>query len=391
MTSSAFETILDDCLARVQAGEPLEYCLEDYPQFARELRPLLGVAQSVQTLPPPPMNQVQIDAGMSLMLSRVEARQATKMASPAAPSFWQLVRGLCDSFFKPALAGGLAAMAIALLGIWLYSLRSGIGTQLSDPDPVSPAAIAVATDSPESTALPAQPAEAPQVAALPPPQIFLGPSALPDTDLSEAVVETAPSELPAPEAGQSSPGVPVPTTAAGPLAGAPETSPERGSDPAAAAPINCTNSYFFSPAPESCPRFPAQVSNGAFQAFQHGWMVWLPNGDLGGNDLIYVLYETGLYDVFIDTWITGEPISDESVVAPAGLSQPIRGFGKVWRTQPGVAESLGWAIEGEIGYELVWQDEAPTDFEARRYIQMGDTTLIQLSHSLQSGIWQLQE
>ena len=391
MTSSAFETILDDCLTRVQAGEPLEYCLEDYPQFAHELRPLLGVAGSVRTLPPPPLNQVQIDAGMSLMLSRVEARQSKKKG-PAGPSIFQQLQQIFDSFFKPVLTGGLAIVAMMLLGVWLYTLRGGLGDFQANDELVSPPAIAVVTELDPTTAAPPTNVDSAQVVPLPPPQISSEPFTLPDIDLAVAEVEAPASELPAPEVGQSQPVLPAPTTTAepGPIVGVPATdsaAPAAG----AAASIACPNSYFFAPAPESCPRFQAQLSNGAFQAFQHGWMVWLPNGDLAGNDLIYVLYDTGQYDVFVDTWMTGEPISDESLVAPAGFGQPIRGFGKIWRTQPGVAESLGWAIEGETGYELIWQDETPTEVEALRYIQVGETTLIQLSHSLQSGLWTLSE
>ncbi|RMF41597.1 MAG: hypothetical protein D6755_12440, partial [Anaerolineae bacterium] len=50
---SPLESILDECLARMQAGESLEACLESYPQWAEELRPLLELGTMLQTLAVP--------------------------------------------------------------------------------------------------------------------------------------------------------------------------------------------------------------------------------------------------------------------------------------------------------------------------------------------------
>jgi len=59
---------------------------------------------------------------------------------------------------------------------------------------------------------------------------------------------------------------------------------------------------------------------------------------------------TGEWLVFADTWQESEPESDPSIVAPDGLHQPIRGFGKIWRDNPEIREALGWGLDPEFGH-----------------------------------------
>ena len=384
MTSSAFETVLDECLSRVQAGEPLEYCLEEYPQLADDLRPLLGVAHSVRSLPPPPLNQRQIDAGMALMLARVQGQptsQERMRAVPAGPSLLEQLQIVISKLFKPALTAGFAVVAVFVFGVWIYTLRGGLPGSQDTTDiasvPIVPTAV-VGEPTRESAASVA----AAEITILPPPAVVTY-----EEMESEAADDAGPdqeaevSELPMPDA--AAPSLPVPAPTEVNPTGPSTTGPAVGGTQ-----VGCSALYFFDPSPETCPRFPAQTSTGAAQPFENGWMIWLPNGDLAGSDLIYVLYDNGMYDVFVDSWVTGQPLGDDSLVVPAGLSQPIRGFGKIWREQPGVAAALGWATNGEFGYEITWQDEQPNDLEAVRYIELNETTIVQLSHSMQSGIWQ---
>jgi hypothetical protein len=84
----------------------------------------------------------------------------------------------------------------------------------------------------------------------------------------------------------------------------------------------------------------------AFQQFQGGFMVWS-----GPDGPIYAFYDGGFFKIFQDEFIEGDPESDPSIVPPAGLEQPIRGFGLVWRTNEHVRERLGWATEHERGYD----------------------------------------
>jgi len=104
-----------------------------------------------------------------------------------------------------------------------------------------------------------------------------------------------------------------------------------------------------------CPRKGAEEMGVAFEEFEHGFMLW--RGTPPAQ--IYVLFTgdggTGRWSVYPDTWQEGEPPSDPSLAAPAGLYQPARGFGKVWREQPGVREGLGWALGQERGSQGLHQ------------------------------------
>jgi hypothetical protein len=124
--------------------------------------------------------------------------------------------------------------------------------------------------------------------------------------------------------------------------------------------IRCPYTYFFTPAPaynegDSCPADPATFSWAAEQVFEGGRMIWFE-----AHDLIYVFDDDRGRDgppvqQFVDTWSPDEPESDPGIVPPEGLYQPIRGFGKVWRTQPGVREQLGWALGPERGFDGAYQ------------------------------------
>lgn len=100
------------------------------------------------------------------------------------------------------------------------------------------------------------------------------------------------------------------------------------------------------------PNFPtpvvAQISV-AEQLFEGGRMFWLqPTGQ------VWVLQVTGegrgQWTIYPDTWVDGDPVSDPSIVAPDGMLQPERGFGRLWRDVPAVRDALGWGVTPEFGY-----------------------------------------
>jgi hypothetical protein len=99
--------------------------------------------------------------------------------------------------------------------------------------------------------------------------------------------------------------------------------------------------------PERCPG-PLAAGAAAQQQFEKGFMIWF-----GPSGKIFVFYKTGYagsgprYHVYDDTFREGEPESDPGITPPAGLLQPIRGFGKVWRNNPEVRDGLGWATGSE--------------------------------------------
>lgn len=81
-------------------------------------------------------------------------------------------------------------------------------------------------------------------------------------------------------------------------------------------------------------------------------MIWLET-----TGSVYVFHKEGGWQRFEDTWSEDLPESDPAIVAPEGLIQPIRGFGKVWRENPEVRERLGWALGVELAFESELQDQ----------------------------------
>jgi hypothetical protein len=123
---------------------------------------------------------------------------------------------------------------------------------------------------------------------------------------------------------------------------------------------SCNRSWFFTDSPpSSCPAA-AQVSTAAAeQDFERGWIYWMQT-----TGKVYVLYEDGkspAWEVYADTWTSAEPEDDPSIVAPSGLLQPVRGIGKVWRTNTTVRDRLGWAITDEVGFTSTFQQESGSD------------------------------
>lgn len=98
----------------------------------------------------------------------------------------------------------------------------------------------------------------------------------------------------------------------------------------------------------TCLGCPTQPEGGVWMAeekFQNGTMFWRDD-----TDVIYVLFKDGTWQQFADTWHAGDPETDPSLVPPAGLYQPRRGFGKLWRENPLVRSQLGWATTEERGF-----------------------------------------
>lgn len=117
------------------------------------------------------------------------------------------------------------------------------------------------------------------------------------------------------------------------------------------APVSCSTPWFFSMLqPTSCAMNPPLVSMGSFLQFQNGAMLWIEK-----QDAIYVFYDsanTPRWQVFNDTFVEGMADTDPAFDnAPPFTWQPRRGFGLLWRNQPGLRDRLGWAVtEAEIPF-----------------------------------------
>ena len=63
---------------------------------------------------------------------------------------------------------------------------------------------------------------------------------------------------------------------------------------------------------------------------------------------------------------------------PAGLYQPVRGFGLVWREETGVRDRLGWALGEEAGYPTAIQHTSSRPKYNVTYVKAPD-----------GGVWEL--
>jgi hypothetical protein len=94
------------------------------------------------------------------------------------------------------------------------------------------------------------------------------------------------------------------------------------------------------------------IYNAVYQRYQGGAMLYLAE-----MRQIWVMIETpgkrgGPYYRFEDLFVDGDVESIEGLTVPPGLLQPHRGFGRIWREQPGLRSQLGWAADYEIPFTM---------------------------------------
>ena len=119
------------------------------------------------------------------------------------------------------------------------------------------------------------------------------------------------------------------------------------------APTVCPRKYFFLPSPPSCPAGEPLAGAAAEQPFEGGVMVWFE-----ATDSIYVFYQDMRWQRFDDTWTEDQAPSDPDFIPPLERFQPLRGFGKVWRTNLNVRQQLGWALGHELAFNSMMQEQA---------------------------------
>lgn len=69
----------------------------------------------------------------------------------------------------------------------------------------------------------------------------------------------------------------------------------------------------------------------------------------GTIDVVFLDKSRGrnVWRSFEDTWKEGDPEDSGDDIPPAGLYEPLRGFGKLWYANREVRDTLGWAKEPE--------------------------------------------
>lgn len=87
----------------------------------------------------------------------------------------------------------------------------------------------------------------------------------------------------------------------------------------------------------------------AIQPFEQGVMLWSDHIGWYEQAVIYVIYADGTYQRFDDTYDPAVDPASGGETPPAGLLEPLNGFGKLWRTEASVRAALGWATAAESG------------------------------------------
>ena len=126
------------------------------------------------------------------------------------------------------------------------------------------------------------------------------------------------------------------------------------------------------------------ASNGSFQTFERGFMIWVESLDA----ILYSTWDGSQTNRVTDTFVHDvDPIKDGSIETPAGLFQPEYGFGKVWRERPGVRDMLGWGTDWSRSYTVLLQSEDFSRYGFTEYISMPGG-LITINHP--EPFWQIE-
>jgi len=158
-------------------------------------------------------------------------------------------------------------------------------------------------------------------------------------------------------------------------------------------PWACQYAWFFPTDNRACPAYEASTTWAAEEPFERGRMIWLQEVRTGSTvyqRLILVFYNDGRYEKYADTFVEGvDPESDPTIVPPAGLYQPIRGFGKLWRTNTSVRDRLGWATAPEQGFYTQWQMQIGESIGIPFYVRRMDGRIIRAAGwDTGSGTWE---
>ncbi|MCU0474832.1 MAG: hypothetical protein MUC99_01735, partial [Anaerolineae bacterium] len=158
----------------------------------------------------------------------------------------------------------------------------------------------------------------------------------------------------------------TPTTESQPTT-QPATSGGQAAPSATPAPVFTQSPVPTASAPSAFPTPTVREIYVAEQVFQQGRMFWLEP-----TRQIWVLLETspgvGVWQVYDDRFAEGMAEFDPSIVAPEGLYQPVRGFGLIWRGNPEVRDTLGWATDGEFGYIANYEYQPAGDLTETGYV-----------------------
>ncbi len=137
-----FETVLDECLGRLKEGDSIAVCLERYPEYAEELKPLLETAELVEPLrfTEPPRPEALARGCQRFLSEAVRLREQQQTSAARETSLLQRIRDFFGAGVgNPVLGRAVAAVVILLL---LFGVVGRVVVQASETslpgDPLYP-------------------------------------------------------------------------------------------------------------------------------------------------------------------------------------------------------------------------------------------------------------
>lgn len=129
MTELDMLDALTDCIDRTQAGERLEDCLRDYPQYANRLRELLRTAELVYQAQQD--TEVEIDVGRTQVRQQIEQALQVRHGARRLRSPVRLLGTLAAVVFVVA---GVGVLLMSLLGPPIGNIFSNIVSNLNSAE-----------------------------------------------------------------------------------------------------------------------------------------------------------------------------------------------------------------------------------------------------------------
>lgn len=175
---------------------------------------------------------------------------------------------------------------------------------------------------------------------------------------------------------------------AGPAMPAPSSTPQAAG--------GCPTAWFFAfndqhqPLSRYCPE-PAIAVEAVGQDFEGGrvYRYAAPPGEPDQRGTLYVIYNDGFWETFVDTWESGQPDSDTGEIPPADRYLPVQSIGKLWRENSEVRAQLGWAYEPQQSFAGRWQtfvtEGLPREYSQTIFIDHGKWGLALLLNAVDMG------
>jgi hypothetical protein len=166
----------------------------------------------------------------------------------------------------------------------------------------------------------------------------------------------------------------------------------------------CQYMWFFGNPPNHCAAELPLYSFGVAQRFERGQMIWVKETDIffilfnantlpNDSRLAFVWYRS------LQLKPGASPDNRVGEAPPAGLTEPVSGFGLIWRGEVAgefgvlgdqtLRQVLGWAVEPEYGFDMVYQCESPSTYSHRTcYLRGPGNQMIELGYSAYVGnVW----